>query len=132
MTATDGHCLAQVRSEKYKLEEPKKWLLPRRAIFELRKLIDVLPEQSEIFLGMCGNQLVFSSGTFNFFTKLLLFFIIFLIRITKINIKIHFRRFYLSLSMRLLTQLIILINRRISFDLPLYAFMRYQTIVCGA
>src|SRR5207248_5106612 len=34
-TATDGHCLAQVRSVHYTLEESKKWLLPRRAVFEL-------------------------------------------------------------------------------------------------
>ena len=36
MTSTDGHCLAQVRSEKYTLAEPKQWLMPRRAVFELK------------------------------------------------------------------------------------------------
>lgn len=70
MTSTDGHCLAQVRSEKYTLEETKKWLLPRRAIFELKKLLETCGSHP-VFLGVCGNQLVFSGETFNFFTKLL-------------------------------------------------------------
>lgn len=70
MTATDGHCLAQISSTKYSLEEPRKWLLPRRAIFEVKKILESCQEQT-IFLGECGNQLVFSGDSFNFFTKLL-------------------------------------------------------------
>jgi len=70
MTSTDGHCLAQLKSEKYTLAEPKKWLLPRRAIFEVKKILEG-SEDAAIFLGVCGNQLVFSGDTFNFFTKLL-------------------------------------------------------------
>ena len=70
MTATDGHCLAQAISTKYTLEESKTWLLPRRAIFELKKILENVDDQA-IFLGMCGNQLVFSGESFNFFTKLL-------------------------------------------------------------
>lgn len=70
MTTTDGHCLAQVSSSKYALEENKQWLLPRRAIFELKKIIECM-ESSLIFLGICGNQLVFSGEHFNFFTKVL-------------------------------------------------------------
>ncbi len=70
MTTTDGHCLAQVRSEKYHLEEQRSWLLPRRAIFELKKIIEGYQE-TQIFLGTCGNQLVFSGESFNFFTKIL-------------------------------------------------------------
>lgn len=70
MTATDGHCLSQVSSSVYTLEESKKWLLPRRAIFEVKKLLEG-SEDKTIFLGLCGNQLVFSGESFNFFTKLL-------------------------------------------------------------
>jgi len=70
MTATDGHCLAQVISPKYKLAEEKRWLLPRRAIFEMKKLLESSKEKT-VFLGTCGNQLVFSGESFNFFTKLL-------------------------------------------------------------
>lgn len=70
MTSTDGHCLAQLKSEKYTLSEPKKWLLPRRAIFEVKKILES-SEDAAIFLGVCGNQLVFSGDSFNFFTKLL-------------------------------------------------------------
>jgi DNA polymerase-3 subunit beta len=70
MTTTDGHCLAQVSTDKYKLDESKKWLLPRRAIFEIKKLLESA-EDATIFLGLCGNQLVFSGESFNFFTKLL-------------------------------------------------------------
>jgi len=70
MTATNGHCLAQVRSAAYALEKPVSWLVPRRAIFELKKIIDNTPDKT-IFLGVCGNQLVFSGESFNFFTKLL-------------------------------------------------------------
>jgi len=70
MTASDGHCLAQIKTANYFLEEPKKWLLPRRAIFEVKKLLESISD-SIVFLGLCGNQLVFSSEAFNFFTKLL-------------------------------------------------------------
>lgn len=70
MTATDGHCLAQASTPKYSLGADKKWLLPRRAIFEVKKLLEMSPDQT-IFLGVCGNQLVFSGESFNFFTKLL-------------------------------------------------------------
>jgi len=70
MTSTDGHCLAQLKTEKYTLQEPKKWLLPRRAIFEVKKILES-SDDAVIFLGVCGNQLVFSGDSFNFFTKVL-------------------------------------------------------------
>jgi len=70
MTATDGHCLSQVTMDKYKLEKVKNWLLPRRAILELKKIIDSSDDE-KIFIGTCGNQLVFSGESFNLFTKLL-------------------------------------------------------------
>jgi DNA polymerase-3 subunit beta len=70
MTTTDGHCLSQISSSEYFLHEPKQWLIPRRAIFEIKKLLESgLSEYT--FIGVCNNQLVFSSETFNFFTKLL-------------------------------------------------------------
>lgn len=70
MTASDGHCLAQVQTEVYNLEESRKWLLPRRAVFELKKILES-NNDGTIFLGLCGNQLVFSGESFNFFSKLL-------------------------------------------------------------
>lgn len=70
MTATDGHCLAQARTSKYTLPQSRSWLIPRRAIFELKKIIDAMKEPL-IFVGTCGNQLVFSGESFNFFTKVL-------------------------------------------------------------
>lgn len=70
LTATDGHCLVQVSTDTYSLSEEKKWLLPRRAIFEVKKILES-SQDSEIFIGLCANQLVFSGETFNFFTKLL-------------------------------------------------------------
>ena len=70
LTSTDGHCLAQVRTSHYSLPETRTWLIPRRAVFELKKVIDS-SKVTTIFLGMCGNQLVFSGESFNFFTKLL-------------------------------------------------------------
>ena len=70
MTSTDGHCLAQLTSEKYTLEEPRKWLLPRRAVFEVKKILEGC-DDAAIFLGVCGNQLVFSGDSFNFFTRIL-------------------------------------------------------------
>lgn len=70
MTTTDGHCLAQVSTTLYSLDEPKKWLLPRRAVFEVKKLLEGA-SSPHLFLGLCGNQLVFSGDSFNFFTKLL-------------------------------------------------------------
>lgn len=70
MTTTDGHCLAQVVSPKYTLSSLKSWLLPRRAILELKKILELNKDET-VFLGICGNQLVFSGEAFNFFTKLL-------------------------------------------------------------
>lgn len=70
MTSTDGHCLAQVQTDQCTLQEPHEWLVPRRAVFELKKLIDT-DKKGTIFIGICGNQLVFSGEAFNFFTKLL-------------------------------------------------------------
>jgi len=70
MTATDGHCLSQVQMDAYKLNETKLWLLPRRAILELKKIIDSSNDE-KVFVGTCGNQLVFSGESFNLFTKLL-------------------------------------------------------------
>lgn len=71
MTTTDGHCLAQVRSNKYTLSESKQWLLPRRAVFEVKKLLEGLPQDAAVFFGMCGNQVVVSGESFNFFSKIL-------------------------------------------------------------
>jgi DNA polymerase-3 subunit beta len=70
LTTTDGHCLAQVKTRKTTFKENKSWLIPRRAIFELKNILDTFPDGS-LFLGMCSNQLVFSGELFNFFTKLL-------------------------------------------------------------
>lgn len=70
MTATDGHCLIQASSEKITLKNNQTWLLPRRAIFELKKLLESFQDKT-IFIGTCGKQLVFSGEFFNFFSKLL-------------------------------------------------------------
>lgn len=70
MVTTDGHSLAQIKTEKYTLPEEKKWLLPKRAVLELKKIVEV-SNPEHIFIGMCGNQLVFSGVHFNFFTKLI-------------------------------------------------------------
>lgn len=70
MTATDGHCLAQVKTDRYTQNERRAWLLPRRAVFELKKLLETTHDR-DIFLGMCSGHLVFSGEHFNFFTKLL-------------------------------------------------------------
>lgn len=70
MVATDGHCLARVTSPRYTLGEEKKWLMPKRAVLELKKLLEAYPTDN-IFIGTCGNQLVFSGKSFNFFTKLI-------------------------------------------------------------
>lgn len=69
LTTTDGHCLAQIQTGLYTLETKSCWLLPRRAVLELKKLIETA--NNHLFLGTCGNQLVFSGDTFNFFTKVL-------------------------------------------------------------
>lgn len=69
-TATDGHCLAQVTSNQYQLAVPQTWLLPRRAVFELKKIVEAGGDD-QILIGTCDNQLVFSGSSFNFFSKLL-------------------------------------------------------------
>lgn len=70
VTATDGHCLAQTRSHTYTLPEYRQWLLPRRAVMELQKLMETMKEAT-LFVGLCGKQVVFSGESFNFFTKTL-------------------------------------------------------------
>lgn len=70
MTTTDGHCLAQASAPNIAYNESKSWLIPKRAIFELKKLLESC-EDKTIFIGICSNQLVFSGESFNFFTKLL-------------------------------------------------------------
>ncbi len=70
MTATDGHSLAQVSSTEFTLETAQSWLLPRRAVFELKKILDSYQDTS-LFVGTCSAQLVFSGEHFNFFSKLL-------------------------------------------------------------
>lgn len=67
---TDGHSLARITTNKYTLGESHKWLLPKRAVTELKKIIEV-NNPSHVFLGTCGHQLVFSGAHFNFFTKLI-------------------------------------------------------------
>lgn len=69
MTATDGHRLAQVSSNKYILEDSQTWLLPKRGVLELKKLVDAA--DGTIFLGICNSQVVFSSESFNFFCTVL-------------------------------------------------------------
>ncbi|KKR97046.1 MAG: polymerase III subunit beta protein [candidate division TM6 bacterium GW2011_GWE2_41_16] len=78
MTATDGHCLGHIKNSTWQLETRKTWLIPRRAVIELKKIIEELQQKNSdnqndknILIGVCGNQLVFSGETFNFFTKLL-------------------------------------------------------------
>ncbi len=68
--ATDGHCLARVQTSKYSLPDDRKWLVPKRAIVEIKKILEST-ETPTVFLGTCGNQLVFSGPHFNFFTKLI-------------------------------------------------------------
>ncbi len=70
LVATDGHCLVRVKTNKYNLPEDKKWLLPKRAVLELKKLLESSTTEN-LFVGTCGSQVVFSGNNFNFFTKLI-------------------------------------------------------------
>jgi len=71
LTTTDGHCLAQIISEKIVYYEKKSWILSKRAVFELKKILESYLDNT-IFLGISGSNLVFSGQYFNFFTKVLL------------------------------------------------------------
>jgi DNA polymerase III subunit beta len=68
--ATDGHSLAVLKTKKYSLEKEATWIVPKRAILELKKTLEA-SEASRVFLGICDGQLVFSGGNFNFFTRLI-------------------------------------------------------------
>lgn len=70
LVTTDGHCLACITTKNLSLGEEHKWLLPKRAILELKKLLEA-SQGEKIFLGVCGNQLVFSGKNFNFFSRLI-------------------------------------------------------------
>jgi len=70
LVTTDGHSLARIKTTKYTLPEEKKWLLPKRAVLELKKLLETHEGQTT-FLGICGSQLVFSGKNFNFFSRLI-------------------------------------------------------------
>lgn len=71
MVATDGHSLVELKTDKYTLHESKKWLLPKRAALELKKILESNNGSENLFLGTCNSQLVFSGAHFNFFTKLI-------------------------------------------------------------
>jgi DNA polymerase III subunit beta len=71
LVSTDGYCLAKVETEKYTLPDDRKWLLPKRAALELKKILEGREEGDKVFFGVCGNQLVFSGKNFNFFTRLI-------------------------------------------------------------
>jgi len=66
---TDGHSLAYVETSQYTLSEPTQWLIPRRALLEVKKLLEQTTDV--VFIGTCSGQLVFSGTHFNFFTRLL-------------------------------------------------------------
>lgn len=70
LVSTDGHRLVRITTEKYTLGENKKWLLPKRAVMEIKKILEETKTE-KVFLGTCNNQLVFSGVNFNFFTKLI-------------------------------------------------------------
>jgi len=70
LVATDGHSLAEIKTDKYTLQDGKKWLLPKRAVLELKKILEGSDSQN-LFVGTCSSQLVFSGAQFNFFTKLI-------------------------------------------------------------
>jgi DNA polymerase-3 subunit beta len=70
MVTTDGHRLAQIQTNKYNLPEEKKWLLPKRAVMELKKILEET-KTANVFIGVCASHLVFSGQNFNFFTKLI-------------------------------------------------------------
>lgn len=70
LVATDGHSLAEVSTQKQTLSEAKKWLLPKRAVLELKKILESY-ESENLFIGTCSSQLVFSGAHFNFFSKLI-------------------------------------------------------------
>ncbi len=70
LVVTDGHCLARAQTSEYHLDKDCTWLLPRRAVLELKKILES-GEAQQVFLGTCSGQLVFSGPSFNFFTKLL-------------------------------------------------------------
>jgi DNA polymerase-3 subunit beta len=71
LTTTDGHYLAQIASKRISYHEDRSWLLPKRAIFELKKILENYNDDT-IFLGISASTLVFSGQFFNFFTKVLL------------------------------------------------------------
>lgn len=71
LVATDGHSLSEIKTDAYKLAEGKKWLLPKRAVLELKKVLESNSDCKNVFLGTCNSQLVFSGVHFNFFTKLI-------------------------------------------------------------
>ncbi|MBM3894564.1 DNA polymerase III subunit beta [Candidatus Dependentiae bacterium] len=66
---TDGHSLAYVETAQYSLAEQTQWLIPRRALLEVKKLLEQTTDV--VFIGTCAGQLVFSGTHFNFFTRLL-------------------------------------------------------------
>jgi DNA polymerase-3 subunit beta len=71
MVATDGHCLARIITKKYTLAEAHSWLIPKRAVMELKKVLEGYTAGTGVFLGICSGYLVFSGTNFNFFTRLI-------------------------------------------------------------
>ncbi len=75
IAVTNGHTLSLAKTSAYALTEPQSWVLSKKAVGELKKLVDFLNTpgagfSNQIFLGTCKGQLVFSGNGFNFFSKL--------------------------------------------------------------
>jgi DNA polymerase-3 subunit beta len=66
--ATDGHSLALFKSTQYSLSDYHEWIIPKKAVSELKKTLD-LAAPERVFVGICAGQLVFSGGNFNLFTR---------------------------------------------------------------
>ncbi len=77
LVATDGHSLCLIKNSSFSLSEPRSWTIPKKAVSELKRLIDSFFSTSkknsddEVFLGVCRGQIVFSGANFNFFTRLI-------------------------------------------------------------
>lgn len=69
--ATDGFSLVRILGTNYTVPTSTLWTMPKKAVMELRRILDVFKNDSQLFLGLCQGQLVFSGQRFNFFTRLI-------------------------------------------------------------
>ncbi len=71
MVATDGHRLAKIEKKGKAEAKGPEAIIPRRAVVEIKKLLEELEEDAEVQLKQEGDHLIVKSGSIIFYCRLI-------------------------------------------------------------